>query len=80
MLVESKNLNLEVSADFTTNDGKVIVEFLGKSTADIEKDGREYQICTFSCLINKNDLPEINKLFIANKVAYRDRKGNAFAY
>ena len=75
---ESKNLNLEVSADFTTNDGKVIVEFLGKSTADIEKDGREYQICTFSCLINKNDLPEINKLFIADKVAYRDRKGNAF--
>lgn len=72
------NLNIEVSADFTTTDGKVIVEYLGKPTADIEQDERNYQICKYSCLVHKDDILEVYKLFDAEKVAYRDRKGNAF--
>lgn len=75
---KTKNLNLEVSADFTTTDGKVIVEYLGKPTADIEQDERNYQICNYSCLVHKDDIVEVYKLFDAEKVAYRDRKGNAF--
>lgn len=75
---KTKNLNLEVSADFTTTDGKVIVEFLGKPTADIEQDERNYQICNYSCLVHKDDIVDVYKLFDAEKVAYRDRKGNAF--
>lgn len=75
---KTKNLNLEVSADFTTTDGKVIVEYLGKPTADIEQDERNYQICNYSCLVHKNDIVEVYKLFDTEKVAYRDRKGNAF--
>nr|DAW69012.1 MAG TPA: hypothetical protein [Caudoviricetes sp.] len=75
---KTKNLNLEVSADFTTTDGKVIVEYLGKPTADIEQDERNYQICNYSCLVHKDDIVDIYKLFDAEKVAYRDRKGNAF--
>lgn len=75
---KTKNLNLEVSADFTTTDGKVIVEYLGKPTADIEQDERNYQICNYSCLVHKDDILEVYKLFDAEKVAYRDRKGNAF--
>ena len=72
------NLNIEVSADFTTTDGKVIVEYLGKPTADIEQDERNYQICNYSCLVHKDDIVDVYKLFDAEKVAYRDRKGNAF--
>lgn len=72
------NLNIEVSADFTTTDGKVIVEYLGKPTADIEQDERNYQICNYRCLVHKDDIVEVYKLFDAEKVAYRDRKGNAF--
>ena len=75
---KTKNLNLEVSADFTTTDGKVIVEYLGKPTADIEQDERNYQICKYSCLVHKDDIFEVYNLFEAEKVAYRDRKGNAF--
>lgn len=75
---KTKNLNLEASADFTTTDGKVIVEYLGKPTADIEQDERNYQICNYSCLVHKDDIVEVYKLFDAEKVAYRDRKGNAF--
>ena len=74
----TKNLNLEVSADFTTTAGKVVVEFLGKPTADIEQDERNYQICNYSCLVHKDDIVEVYRLFDAEKVAYRDRKGNAF--
>ncbi|MGP1411479.1 MAG: hypothetical protein ACTTKD_06560 [Peptoanaerobacter stomatis] len=72
------NLNLEVSADFTTTDGKVVVEFLGKPTADIEQDERNYQICNYSCLVHKDDIVEVYNLFDTEKVSYRDRKGNAF--
>ena len=72
------NLNIEVSADFTTTDGKVIVEYLGKPTADIEQDERNYQICKYSCLVHKDDIFEVYNLFETEKVAYRDRKGNAF--
>nr|DAN04156.1 MAG TPA: hypothetical protein [Caudoviricetes sp.] len=75
---KTKNLNLEVSADFTTTDGKVIVEYLGKPTADIEQDERNYQICKYSCLVHKDDIVEVYNLFETEKVAYRDRKGNAF--
>lgn len=74
----TKNLNLEVSADFTTTDGKVVVEFLGKPTADIEQDERNYQICNYSCLVHKDDIVEVYNLFDTEKVSYRDRKGNAF--
>ena len=54
------------------------MEYLGKPTADIEQDERNYQICNYSCLVHKDDIVEVYKLFDAEKVAYRDRKGNAF--
>lgn len=72
------NLNLEVSVDFDTIDGKVVVEYLGKMTADIEQDERDYQQASYSCLVRVSDLSMINDLFKADKVSYRDGQGNAF--
>lgn len=72
------NLNLDVSADFETMDGKVAVEYLGKTTADIEQDIKYYQKGSFSCLIRTDDLQEIDTLFMAEKVSYRDSNGNGF--
>ena len=59
-------------------DGKVAVEYLGKTTADIEQDIKYYQKGSFSCLIRTDDLQEIDTLFMAEKVSYRDSNGNGF--